>query len=80
MVFNIKSIKMRVKLILILFITFLTMVIANKRSVTNEHDNFIGNDDKITNCSCVPYYQCSEESGRVITDGDGLLDLRYINF
>ncbi|XP_065158395.1 LOW QUALITY PROTEIN: phenoloxidase-activating factor 2-like [Atheta coriaria] len=52
------------------------MVIANKRSVTNEHDNFIGNDDKITNCSCVPYYQCSEESGRVITDGDGLLDLR----
>lgn len=28
------------------------------------------------NCTCVPYYQCSYESGDLITDGKGLLDMR----
>ncbi|KAL3270564.1 hypothetical protein HHI36_021101 [Cryptolaemus montrouzieri] len=27
-------------------------------------------------CTCLPFYQCSEESGEVIVDGSGLLDLR----
>lgn len=28
------------------------------------------------NCTCVPYFQCSDETGSVITDGSGLLDYR----
>lgn len=32
--------------------------------------------DPKQNCTCVPYYQCSYDSGDLITDGKGLLDLR----
>lgn len=28
------------------------------------------------NCTCVPYYQCSEESGSMLTDGTDLFDVR----
>lgn len=28
------------------------------------------------NCTCVPYYTCSFETGDVITDGTGLLEAR----
>ncbi|XP_025831756.1 phenoloxidase-activating factor 2-like [Agrilus planipennis] len=32
--------------------------------------------DYKSNCTCVPYYQCSEETGGVITNGAGLFDTR----
>ena len=28
-------------------------------------------------CECVPYYQCKE--GNIITDGEGIIDIRWLN-
>ncbi|XP_017783181.1 PREDICTED: tryptase beta-2-like [Nicrophorus vespilloides] len=30
----------------------------------------------LQNCTCLPYYQCSDDTGNVVMDGNGLIDVR----
>lgn len=29
-----------------------------------------------SDCKCMPYYQCTEDLNNLVTDGDGLFDVR----